>query len=85
MRFALTSTRRMVIKVGTRVVARPDGRLALGRLGQLIEQIAVGGRRGLGVGEQRQDDGKHGRSDIPGTMGFHRLRGGWLGTGAMVR
>ena len=49
MRTQLTSTRRMVIKVGTRVVARPDGRLALGRLGHLIEQIAELREQGIQV------------------------------------
>ena len=31
--------RRVVVKVGTGVVARPDGGLALGRMGALVEQI----------------------------------------------
>ncbi len=30
---------RVVVKVGTGVVARPDGRLALGRMGALVEQL----------------------------------------------
>jgi glutamate 5-kinase len=37
----LGAARRVVIKVGTAVVARPDGRLALGRLGGIVEQIAA--------------------------------------------
>ncbi|MFT6143725.1 MAG: glutamate 5-kinase [Myxococcota bacterium] len=36
---ALGAVRRIVIKVGTGVVTRPDGRLALGRLGALAEDI----------------------------------------------
>lgn len=36
---ALTGARRVVIKVGTGVVTRTDGRLALGRLGSLAEDI----------------------------------------------
>lgn len=40
LRQRLGGARRVVIKVGTAVVARPDGRLALGRLGALVEQIA---------------------------------------------
>ncbi|GAQ89957.1 delta 1-pyrroline-5-carboxylate synthetase [Klebsormidium nitens] len=35
----IKSTRRVVIKVGTAVVTRPDGRLSLGRLGSLCEQV----------------------------------------------
>ncbi len=37
----LTRTRRVVVKVGTSVVSRPDGRLALGRLGELVEALAT--------------------------------------------
>lgn len=36
---AIGAVRRIVIKVGTGVVTRPDGRLALGRLGALAEDI----------------------------------------------
>jgi glutamate 5-kinase len=35
----LVDARRVVVKVGTTVVARRDGRLALGRMGALVEQI----------------------------------------------
>ncbi|MCP4806974.1 MAG: glutamate 5-kinase [Proteobacteria bacterium] len=49
MRSSLKTTRRMVVKVGTRVVAREDGRLALGRLGMLVEQIAELRERGIQV------------------------------------
>lgn len=49
MRASLEATRRVVIKVGTRVVARQDGRLALGRLGMLIEQIVELRERGIQV------------------------------------
>lgn len=38
-RHALKNARRVVIKVGTAVVTRPDGHLALGRLGTLCEEI----------------------------------------------
>lgn len=38
-RDALREVRRVVVKVGTGVVARRDGRLALGRLGALVESI----------------------------------------------
>lgn len=31
--------RRIVIKIGTALVSRPDGKLALGRLGSLVEQL----------------------------------------------
>ena len=40
MRTQLANAKRIVIKVGTRVVTREDGRVALGRIGMLIEQIA---------------------------------------------
>jgi len=36
---SLPSTRRVVVKVGTGVVARGDGGLALGRMGALVEQL----------------------------------------------
>ncbi|KAK9127040.1 hypothetical protein Syun_015837 [Stephania yunnanensis] len=55
--------KRVVVKVGTAVVSRPDGRLALGRLGALCEQLKELNSRGLevilvtsgavGVGRQR--------------------------------
>ncbi len=35
----LSGIRRIVVKVGTAVVTHPDGRLALGRLGGLVEQL----------------------------------------------
>uniref|UniRef100_A0A2P2MB82 Delta-1-pyrroline-5-carboxylate synthase n=1 Tax=Rhizophora mucronata TaxID=61149 RepID=A0A2P2MB82_RHIMU len=38
-RASLKDVRRLIIKVGTAVVTRGDGRLALGRLGSLCEQI----------------------------------------------
>lgn len=38
-RQALADAQRVVVKVGTAVVAREDGRLALGRLGSLVEQL----------------------------------------------
>lgn len=38
-RAALRSAGRVVVKVGTAVVTRPDGSLALGRLGHLVEQL----------------------------------------------
>jgi glutamate 5-kinase len=40
-RRALTEARRVVVKVGTAVVARDDGRLALGRMGALVEQLVA--------------------------------------------
>ncbi|KAK9127018.1 hypothetical protein Scep_015864 [Stephania cephalantha] len=55
--------KRVVVKVGTAVVSRPDGRLALGRLGALCEQLKELNSRGfevilvtsgaVGVGRQR--------------------------------
>lgn len=38
-RIELTNARRVVVKVGTAIVAHPDGTLALARLGALVEQI----------------------------------------------
>ncbi len=38
-RRALVDARRLVVKVGTAVVTRDDGHLALGRLGALVEQL----------------------------------------------
>lgn len=38
-RSAMARSRRVVVKVGTAVVTRPDGRLALGRMASLVEQI----------------------------------------------
>lgn len=35
----LRAARRVVVKVGTAVVARPDGHLALGRMGAIVEQL----------------------------------------------
>lgn len=35
------AVRRVVVKVGTGIVARPDGGLALGRLGSLVEQLTA--------------------------------------------
>jgi glutamate 5-kinase len=62
-RGALQGARRVVVKVGTGVVARRDGRTALGRLGALVEQVVAlreGGREVLlvssgavGLGAQR--------------------------------
>ena len=40
-RDALKSARRVVVKVGTRVATREDGALAVGRLGQLMEELAA--------------------------------------------
>jgi glutamate 5-kinase len=48
-RTALTTSRRIVVKVGTGVVTGVDGSLALGRLGHLVEQISTLRRRGLEV------------------------------------
>ena len=44
-----TRIRRVVVKVGTGVVARPDGGLALGRMGALVEQIFELQARGIEV------------------------------------
>lgn len=59
----LRAARRVVVKVGTAVVSRPDGHLALGRLGALVEQIhalRTGGREillvssgAVGLGAER--------------------------------
>lgn len=40
-RRALAGARRVLVKVGTSVVRRPDGGLALGRLGALVEALAT--------------------------------------------
>ena len=40
-RHALLEARRVVVKVGTSVVSRPDGRLAVGRIGALAEGVAA--------------------------------------------
>lgn len=48
-RTALTQIRRVVVKVGTGVVAREDGGLALGRVGALVEDLTALRRRGLDV------------------------------------
>lgn len=45
----LKGVRRAVIKVGTAVVTRDDGRLALGRLGALVEQVQGLRARGIEV------------------------------------
>ncbi|KAF5476139.1 hypothetical protein F2P56_007875 [Juglans regia] len=57
------NVKRMIVKVGTAVVTRPDGRLALGRLGALCEQLKELNSRGyevilvssgaVGLGRQR--------------------------------
>jgi len=39
-RSVLSAARRIVVKVGTHVVARDDGGVALGRVGQLVEALA---------------------------------------------
>ncbi|KAL5730577.1 Delta-1-pyrroline-5-carboxylate synthase [Ranunculus cassubicifolius] len=59
----VTDVKRVVVKVGTAVVTRSDGRLALGRLGALCEQLKELNSRGfevilvtsgaVGVGRQR--------------------------------
>nr|APG29288.1 Delta1-pyrroline-5-carboxylate synthetase [Lilium hybrid division VII] len=59
----IRDAKRVIIKVGTAVVTRSDGRLALGRLGPLCEQVKELNSRGLdvilvtsgavGVGRQR--------------------------------
>lgn len=38
-REAIAASQRVVVKLGTTVVARPDGRLAVGRVGALAEQV----------------------------------------------
>lgn len=43
------SARRVVVKVGTAVVARSDGRLALGRMGALVEQLHAAQKGGREV------------------------------------
>ncbi|XP_071734120.1 delta-1-pyrroline-5-carboxylate synthase-like [Rutidosis leptorrhynchoides] len=48
-RVFLKDVRRIVIKVGTAVVTRDDGRLALGRLGALCEQIQALNTQGFEV------------------------------------
>ncbi|MEC8425382.1 MAG: glutamate 5-kinase, partial [Myxococcota bacterium] len=48
-RSALTGVRRVVVKVGTGVVAHPDGGLALGRMAALVEQLALLRSRGMDV------------------------------------
>ncbi|KHG24178.1 Delta-1-pyrroline-5-carboxylate synthase [Gossypium arboreum] len=35
----VTNVKRLIVKVGTAVVTRGDGRLAVGRLGALCEQV----------------------------------------------
>nr|ANR02121.1 delta1-pyrroline-5-carboxylate synthetase 2 [Lilium regale] len=59
----IRDAKRVIVKVGTAVVTRSDGRLALGRLGSLCEQVKELNSRGLdvilvtsgavGVGRQR--------------------------------
>ncbi|XP_048319471.2 delta-1-pyrroline-5-carboxylate synthase [Ziziphus jujuba] len=59
----VNKVKRLVVKVGTAVVTRPDGRLALGRLGALCEQLKELNSRGyevilvtsgaVGLGRQR--------------------------------
>lgn len=48
-RSPLLRARRVVVKVGTGVVARPDGGLALGRVGALVEQLHALQARGVDV------------------------------------
>lgn len=48
-RAALAQARRVVVKVGTNVVAQADGRLALGRMGALVEQLDALRRQGREV------------------------------------
>ena len=38
-RQSITAARRVVVKVGTAVVSGPQGRLALGQIGHLIEDL----------------------------------------------
>jgi glutamate 5-kinase len=66
-RSPLTAARRIVVKVGTAVVTRPDGGLALGRLGRLAEELhalrargaevilVTSGAIGLGAGRLRYE------------------------------
>jgi glutamate 5-kinase len=48
-RATLAQARRVVVKVGTGVVARPDGGLALGRVGALVEELTALRARGVDV------------------------------------
>lgn len=48
-RDALAGTRRLVVKLGTAVVTQPEGGLALGRLGMLIEEVGALRARGVEV------------------------------------
>lgn len=62
-RSALASAQRVVVKLGTGVVARGDGRMALGRMGSIVEQVEAAwaaGRRvvlvssgAVGLGAER--------------------------------
>ena len=49
LRAALPGARRVVVKVGTGVVARADGGLALGRVGALVEELTALRARGVDV------------------------------------
>ena len=46
---ALKDVRTVVVKVGTNVLSRPDGDMALGRIHGLIENLADLRRRGITV------------------------------------
>ncbi len=46
---ALADVRTVVVKVGTNVLSRPDGNMALGRIHGLIENLADLNRRGIKV------------------------------------
>ena len=46
---ALDDVRTVVVKVGTNVLSRPDGDMALGRIHSLIENLADLRRRGIKV------------------------------------
>ena len=46
---ALEDVRTVVVKVGTNVLSRPDGNMALGRIHGLIENLADLNRRGIKV------------------------------------